>query len=183
MENYYHNQFRQDLEQLNYSFHNVLGKEYKYFGGEKWQNYLSDLQNISTVNKSKFILSLFITISVDQAFYSFLTEEQYTRVERLLRYPKFGWCGMGHHNEPPKYIIIRPLEFGEVKGRDILYYKDEALKLFVDEVKEFQQNYFRELNIKDFFQRFVNDRDIISFRESIVYEQLYQSLISNVNRL
>jgi len=183
MNKYYHNQFRQDLEHLNYTIHNVLGKEYKFFGNEKWQNYKADLQNISNENKPKFILSLFITISVDQAFYSFLTEEQYNRAESLLRYPKFGWCGMGPHNEPPKNIIIRPLEFGEVNGNNILHFKDDAMKLYIEEVKIFQQNYFRELNVRDFFLRLVNDRDIISYRESIVYEEIYRCLLTNVNRL
>lgn len=184
MKQYYHNQFRQDLDKLNYTVYNYFGIEHRFFGGDKWMNFQEDLQNITPEYKAKFILSLFITVSVDQAFYTYLPEEIYRKeIEPLLKYPKFGWTGMGPHNEPPKYLIIRPVEFGVVSAQEILRYKQAAMELFVSEVVDFQQNHYTPLNVRDFFQQFINDRHIISYRESIVYEEIYRSLSAEVNRL
>jgi hypothetical protein len=183
MKTYYHTQFKKDLLGLNLSSHNIFGKEYRFFGGRKWDNCQSDLAHISPENKAKFILSLFITISVDQAFYTYLSHEHYSKAESLLQYPKFGWCGMGPHNEPPKYLIIRALEDGHINSSDIIPLIDEAIRLYVDEVVDFQQNHFPQLRVKEFFLKFINDRDVISYRESIVYEKLHNSLINVLNRL
>lgn len=184
MKQYYQNQFRKDLDTLNFSVYNYYGIEHRFFGGEKWKNFQEDLQNIAPENKEKFIFSLFITVSVDQAFYSYLPEEIYRKeIEPLLKYPKFGWPGMGPHNEPPKYLIIRPVEFGIVSAQEILKHQQAAMGLFVDEVVDFQQNHYTPLNVREFFQQFINDRHIISYKESIVYEEIYKSLYAEVTRL
>ncbi len=52
---------------------------------------------------------MFITVASDQTMYAYYLNH-YDNFKRLTQYPKFGWCGMGLHNENPLSLILCAIE-------------------------------------------------------------------------
>lgn len=83
----------------------------KLFGGHSWSNYKKDIAHVAASNQAYFCVSLFMMVAADQNMHANF-REQFEGWDETMKYPKFGWCGFGWHNENPRFLLSVPTEAG-----------------------------------------------------------------------
>jgi hypothetical protein len=178
---YLTNCFREDLSKLNYQIldgirRSIFG-DMMFFGGMDWENIHIDLKNIKKENFEYFCLSLFTIITFDQCVYTYY-EKQYNEFRKKTMYPKFGWCGMGPHNEPPKKLLNRPEKLGYIEKIKVETFINEYIELFINECKEFFEMTKLNINQNEFLIKLINDQGFIpnDSDKNTIYEEIYNKL-------
>lgn len=155
---YYLEVFRADVKRIRFRpGSKVTNPDDFFFDREEWKRAVGLMKDNNT--KACFIFSMFITIASDQTMYTYY-QNCYDDFRRLTRYPKFGWCGLGPHNENPLKLIQYAIEDNAVDPNSIGSMSEEAAKLFVDEIFDFFVNHICEVSPKDFIDNFLNDNDV-----------------------
>jgi len=156
--NYYLKTFRTDVEKIRFRLGSkVTNPNDFFFDREEWKRAVRLMEDNN--KKACFIFSMFITVASDQTMHAYY-QNFYDDFRRLTRYPKFGWCGLGPHNENPLELIQYAIEDNAVDSNSIDSMSKEAAKLFVDEIFDFLGNHICEVSPKKFINNFLNDKDV-----------------------
>jgi hypothetical protein len=159
LKKYYLNDFRKDLLKIQFERGNEITNPGDFFFDKtSWTDAIRKLQ--SNEQKACFIISMFITVASDQTMFTYF-RSSYRNFRLLTRYPKFGWTGLGPHNENPLLLIKYPVEQSAIDFQEIEVKFAEAAKLFKDEVKDFFVNHMVGINHDEFIKKFTNDKDTI----------------------
>jgi len=155
---YYLKNFRTDVEKIRFQ----LGSEVTnpndfFFDKDEWKRVVCLIEDND--KKACFIFSMFITVASDQTMYAYY-QNFYDDFRRLTRYPKFGWCGLGPHNENPLKLLQYAIADNAVDSNSIDSMSKEAAKLFVDEIFDFFGNHICEVSSKEFIDNFLDDEDV-----------------------
>ncbi len=151
IKNYYQSQFRNDMNLF------IGNSNFPYFGHD-WESDCKRLEKISKEKRKYFLFCLYFTVLVDQAVYTYY-RNNYQEFQKLTKYPKF--ChGLSQFQKNPRKILCSPVDNGFVDKNEILSIIEEGINLFIDEVVDFSQNYFKYINVKDFFNNLLYDKDV-----------------------
>ncbi|MDD2546971.1 MAG: hypothetical protein PHI55_11935 [Burkholderiaceae bacterium] len=90
-----------------------------FFGGRDWTSVSDDLSKIPSEDRPPFILSLFMVVLADQWWY-YYRPNLYDLWRKENSIPKFGWSGLGPHNENPFKLLWAPEKAGLVVVDDVL---------------------------------------------------------------
>ncbi len=155
---YYLEEFRNDFKRISFvPGTNATNPGDSFFDAESWRRAVGLFDDEQT--KTWFIFSMFITVASDQIMFTYYPQD-YRRFRDLTRYPKFGWCGLGPHNQNPLLLIQVPLQDHVVSDRYIEENSVSAAKLFVDEVVDFFSRHMPHINSQEFFEHFLNDGQV-----------------------
>jgi len=146
---YYLNKFRQDLHKF------MPRADSPVFGGE-WNGDCLVLERIAVERRAHFLVCLYFTVLVDQAFYNH--SDCYPQFEALTRYPKF-WQGLSR-NRNPRDILDVPFDSGLVSSEAIAEIAPAGMELFVDEVVSFASEHLAEFEADVFFEKLISDPDV-----------------------
>ncbi len=182
LRDYYLNVFRGDVEKIRFRRGSeVTNPSDFFFDREEWKNAVQLMEDNET--KAYFIFSMCITVAPDQTMYTYY-QKHYGDFRRLTRYPKFGWCGLGPHNENPLLLIQYAIEDNAVDSNYIGRMSKDAAELFVDEIFDFFVNHMPEVDPKEFIENFVNDNNVATISsQSNLVKTFIDYIREYVNRL
>lgn len=145
-----------------------LNSQDQFFGGKDWQNYESDISNVSIEKREDFILCLFAALTVD---YYYTNNYNNAFLENRVPIPKFGWCGYGPHFEHP--LIILRKHFGNDISEIIISKRKEEI---IDLLTNLIHNYTNE-NARGFSELIKNNITNIpsQFNDSVYFEFLNET--------
>jgi hypothetical protein len=177
---YYVNEFRNDIAKINFNeglLSSTIGLV--CFDKDAWLEAVKSMENETT--KAYFIFSMFITVASDQTMFEYY-HDQYKRFDSLTKYPKFGSCGLGPHNENPLYLIIYPIENKIIDSKLISDHLQDASQLFIDEINKFFCDYLDNINSKEFVEHFITDKYVTKIKkENNLIEKFISSIENNLN--
>jgi hypothetical protein len=173
---YYLNRFRKEIKTISFEERSLLTNQKDFFFNKK--SWLNAVNNI-TDNELKifFIYSMFITIASDEIMYTYYNMD-YSKFRTQTRYPKFGLCGLGTHIENPLTLIQHLIDENSIDIGLLQKHSISAAKLFVDEVDDYLQKYLTEVDLKDFFRKFVNDNDV---RNMVSNNQVIKKIVDDIS--
>ncbi|MBF0606731.1 MAG: hypothetical protein HQL61_04145 [Magnetococcales bacterium] len=117
LKTYYLSYFRKDIEKIKLLHGNrITNKDDFFFDRDSWINAILKINSNEQI--TCFILSMFITVASDQTMFTYY-KPLYGQFKLLTQYPKFGWCGLGPHNENPLLLIRYPIEKSLVEFKEI----------------------------------------------------------------
>lgn len=156
IKDYYNNDFRADIKRID--FNDGSPTMQGYFKQESW---LKAVESITDkTERVYFAFSMLITIATDQTMFTYF-KGNYKQFETLTRYPKFGWHGLGPHNQNPFLLLLNPLEAGFLAETDITPVVDEFCTLFVDEINDFTKNHMTNISTKELLGAFIGDKNMV----------------------
>jgi hypothetical protein len=114
--------FSSDLEKLpkqepNDVLKKMFGNIY-CFGDKEWTKAHTDLNSIAKERWTEFVFILFVEVLIDQNTYEHFRQNYPSSIEHT-RLPKFGYSGLGLHNENP-LVLIKAASDSELLGKDVL---------------------------------------------------------------
>ena len=152
MEDYYHNNFRTDLEAF------FAGSRALYFGHAWSQNCGQQISKVPANNRPAFLICLYFTVLVDQAMHAHF-RQHYREFADLTKYPKFcHGLGQFHHN--PRDILSAPVDQGIVVTQDVKDLLPAGMTILVDEVVDFFKKHMPQIDPSNFFSALVFDPDV-----------------------
>jgi len=158
LSDYYHNKFRNALKNIKCAEGSqVTNPDDIWFSKEAWLEALRKMRDKE--ERACLIFSMFITVASDQTMYTYYSG-LYEEFRTLTRYPKFGWYGLGPHNENPLLLIQYPVEEGVVDWAILEDYFKPAAQLFAHEVKAFFTNHMSQIDPNQFVSKFVEDEHV-----------------------
>jgi hypothetical protein len=160
LKEYYFDDFGDDINNINFQHGGTPNPGDLFFSENEW---VGAVQNNN--RKAYFICSMFVTVASDQTMYTYY-KDHYNKFKDYTRYPKFGYCGLGPHNQNPLSLIGLPVDNGIIQSSAIENISEEAAKLFVDEIFDFFTQYMNTINPADFLTNFLNDKHIVAFSQS-----------------
>jgi len=157
---YYLDEFRGDWQKIFSSeYARVTNSPDMLFDKHAWFDTLFMLDGEK--RRACFIFSMFITLAIGQTLFTYFTpyHEAYWLHARL---PRFGYRGLGPHNENPLMFIKYPLRrrFGDCVLLPIPWfekYAPAAAQLFVDEIRDFCAEHAKEIDPGEFVYKFASD--------------------------
>jgi hypothetical protein len=183
MQSYYRNQFKNDVAQFREKgaiYYNEL------FG--RWEIQVGWCEKLSAFHQPEqlhaFLLCLYLTVLIDQAVYTYY-RDQYGEFERLTQYPHL--VNMRWDNINPIWILIEPLRKEQISTTIHYLLVPAAMKLFVDEVRDFLARFMPKIDAAELFRRLLQDGDVNnpSFLqddlERHVAQDLYEALRTAVH--
>jgi len=167
IKDYYLQQFRVDFKKVELQkASNICNTDDLFFSREELQRVLKT--DITAQNHPYFIFSMFITIASDQIIYTYFPDN-YSEFRNYTRYPKFGYCGLGPHNENPLMIVVDAVEKKIVPQETVEKLFSEAAELFIAEIKDFFEKYMCSIQPEDFFRKFITDKHILKVCDDYDY--------------
>ncbi len=151
-----------------------------FFGGRDWCNVQADLDLIPVADRSKFVLSLFTIVLIDQTMFTHF-RGSYDKWRTQTNYPKFGWSGLGPHNENPFKILWAPERDGLIDVDQTIALVDELLKFLVDDTSYGLTNNRPRIEFAEYFKIIRND-DCYSFNLGRIIPEIkvrFETLINN----
>ena len=181
MNAYFYKQFPSQLALLTFSRPNNIVREHimkddavVFFGGRDWENAKADLSRISEIDRPKFILSLFMIVITDQCLYTHF-RQTYQTWRQKTNSPKFGWSGLGPHNENPFKIIWAPERDNVVDPNLMITILPDFVAFMKSETKNYFSNNLSSIPAESFFSAIKND-EAYAFAEGIVVPKLKELL-------
>lgn len=148
-----------------------------FFGGENWGNVAEDLATVPVPDRSRFILSLFMVILTDQALYTYF-HNYYHAWRSKTNFPKFGWSGLGPHNENPFKILWAPEREQIIAGNEltgILAFVPDFMKFCVSESTSYFNKHLPTIEMGAYFDAIRHDNSY-SFNEGAIVPRVKAEL-------
>ena len=181
MHDYFYNRFPPQLAQLAFRRPNDIVREQitrdasvVFFGGPDWENVAADLATVPALDRTRFILSLFMVVLTDQAFYTHF-HESYDAWRRRTNFPKFGWSGFGPHNENPFKVLWAPEREHLIDNNELLALVPDFARFFVDETTTYFRQHHPAIEVREYFDAIKNDRGY-GFNEGAVVPRVKAEL-------
>lgn len=129
----------------------------RFFGGSNWNNFEEDIENVDECNYNNFFLCLFTMSIIDRTIFTYF-RDIYPEFKKRTEYPKFGWCGLGHHFEDSKMLVDIPFQKGFLNIEEIDV--DAYTSYFFHEVTSIGEYISpNEINLPSFFNFLNSDPD------------------------
>lgn len=174
---YYLNDFCNDIKNIKFQHGNrVTNPNDLFFNAEEWIRVINLLPNDE--RKAYFIYSMFVTVASDQTMYTYY-RDRYEEFRKKTRYPKYGYCCLGPHNNNPLSLIAYPIQVQAISRDKIEGISEEAAKLFNDEILDFFKNYMNDIDTTKFIKAFLNDTDI---KEYCAFNNFIDQIKNNLPR-
>ena len=181
MHDYFHQRFPAQLARIAFRRPNDVVREHimqdpgvVFFGGRDWETVAEDLATVPAADRSRFILSLFMVVLTDQVLYTHF-HESYNAWRRETNYPKFGWSGLGPHNENPLKILWAPEREQIVDINKLLALIPEFVKFCVNETTTYFQQHLPAIEVGAYFDAIKGDGGY-SFSEGAVVPRVKTEL-------
>ena len=138
-----------------------------FFGGNDWENFYKDIENIHKENIEYFFICLFTIVTIDVCFYTYY-KEYYFQFRKETKYPKFGWYNKGFGISPffvnPYKLIQVPESNGLLNRESISKYIDEYIDLFILECNKYFRINDIPIKANEFINKILNDNQ---FRKKV----------------
>ena len=139
---------------------NIVGDPHlRAFGGRDFSECEEVLALVSVQDRPRFLVCLFIAIVSDQNVFSHFRGSYFAWHQSTLM-PKFGWSGLGLHNENPLKLLRVPADLGLVDEDKLVAEVECGMPCFVQIVHDSLQRFAPNITAEDFFKSLLNDPDV-----------------------
>jgi hypothetical protein len=181
MKRYFTEQFPHDWKKLQFVQPDSIVLEHMlkdptalFFGGPDWHNVSSDLARISSENRERFALCLFMSVITDQALHAHFPN-CFPAWQIATRFPKFGWTGFGFHNENPVKIVSVAEASGLLDVACMSALIPTFVELFAEQIRTFFLSQKLGVEPADFFRAVVSD-DAFTHTAGLLLPQIKSAL-------
>ena len=175
-EEYFHTRFQEQFRQIRFTLiGDVFGgdsdKWTGYFGGHKWQHVRRDLNQVPVGDRAHFVLSLFMVVVTDQAFYTHF-HEHYAKWRERTAFPKFGFIGFEPQNENPMQILWAPEREQMLAADEVIALLPDFVTFWIQETTRLFETEHPEVPAQAFFSSITTDKAWREANEGLIIPEL-----------